>query len=71
MVRSVSPDVRVTIVWCTGNWDSPLRWQKERGHSEEEYWQVRRKLEASVEVPTADEADEIQFFPNVQSIELD
>jgi predicted kinase len=63
MVRSVLPDVQVTIVWCTGHWDSSLRWQEERGHSQEEYWQIRRKLEALVEVPTTDEADQVHFFP--------
>lgn len=55
MARSVVPDIEVSIVWCAGKWDSPLRWIEERGVSEEEYWQIRSKLEASVEVPTADE----------------
>jgi predicted kinase len=62
VARSVVPDLRVTIVWCAGNWDSPSRWIEERGYSEEEYWQIRRKLEASVEVPTADEAYKVVFL---------
>ena len=62
VVRSVVPDIRITIVWCTGKWDSPSRWIEERGYSEEEYWQIRRSLEASVEVPTADEAYKVLFL---------
>jgi predicted kinase len=62
VARSVVPDIQVTIVWCTGSWDSPSRWIEERGHSEEEYLQIRRRLEASVEVPAADEASEVLFL---------
>jgi predicted kinase len=62
VARSVVPDIRITIVWCTGNWDSPSRWLEERGCTAEEYWQIRQKLEMSVEVPTADEAWAVQFI---------
>ena len=62
VARSAVPDIRVTIVWCTGNWDSPSRWLEERGCSEEEYWRIRHKLEASVEIPTADEASKVLFL---------
>lgn len=61
VARSAVPDIRVTIVWCTGEWDSASRWNDERGHTEEEYWEIRRKLETSVEAPTDDEAQEVRF----------
>lgn len=55
LARSIEPDVEIIIVWCTGAWDSPERWARERGHSEEEYWRIRRHLEATVELPTDEE----------------
>jgi predicted kinase len=61
IARSVVPGIGVTIVWCTGHWDSPARWQQERGCSLDEYWQIRRKLEAAVEIPTPDEASKVLF----------
>ena len=63
--RLVVPDIQTTIVWCCGNWDSPSRWIKERGYTEEKYLQIQRRLEASVELPTADEAYEVLFFTTV------
>jgi predicted kinase len=62
VARSVVPDIRVTVVWCTGRWDSPVRWMEERGCSAEEYWRIRHKLEASVEIPTTDEASKVMFL---------
>ncbi len=62
VAHSVVPGIRVTIVWCTGAWDSPSRWLQERGCSEEEYWRIRHKLGASVEIPTADEASNVLFL---------
>ena len=55
--RTVDPRVRVEIHWCTGRWDSFGRWATERGYAEDEYRELRRKLEDSVEEPHADEAD--------------
>jgi hypothetical protein len=49
------------ILWCTGTWDSPERWARERGHSSEEYWRIRRHLEATVELPTAEEGTVINL----------
>lgn len=59
LARVASPGVRVEIHWCVGAWDSAERWATERGHTAEEYQEIRRRLEASVEVPTANEADEV------------
>lgn len=56
---SVAPGTRVEIHWCVGSWDSPARWATERGHTTDEYHEIRRRLEASVQEPTADEADEV------------
>ena len=63
LARDVAPDVRCAICWCTGNYDSPARWANERGHSEEEYWIIRRRLEAAVEMPRAEENAEVHFVP--------
>lgn len=57
--RSVRPGLPVVVCWCAGNWDSPERWQTERGVSPDEYRRIRAKLEASVELPTVDEADRL------------
>ena len=62
VARSIVPDIRFTIAWCSANRDSPLRWKEERGHSKDEYLQIRRRLEALIEVPTADEADDGLFL---------
>jgi predicted kinase len=61
IARSVVPGIRVTIVWCTGQWDSPARWREERSCSVDEYRQIRRKLEAAVEIPTMDESSRVLF----------
>ena len=62
VARAVVPGICVTIVWCTGTWDSPSRWMQERGCSEAEYWRIRDKLEASVEKPAADEAHRVLYL---------
>lgn len=59
LVRSVASEVRMEIHWCVGSWDSPARWATERGHTADEYHEIHRRLEASVQEPTADEADEL------------
>src|SRR5262249_17489076 len=55
--RRAVPGVRVEIHWCTGKWDSARRWKDEREYTEEEYQEVRARLEKKVEEPAADEAD--------------
>jgi predicted kinase len=67
VARSVVPGIPVTIYWCRGNWDSAARWASERGLTVEEYTVIRCKLEAAVELPTADEAEEIRFSGNGDS----
>ena len=62
VARSIVPGIRSTITWCSANWDSPSRWKEERGHGKEEYLQIRQRLEALVEVPTAAEADDVLFL---------
>ena len=64
LARAVAPDIRVVIWWCNGNWDSAHRWAEERGHNLAEYLAIRGRLEAGVEPPIAQEADELHFFPN-------
>jgi len=59
IARSVVPDVRVEIHWCVGKFDSAERWANERGHTLAEYQQIRSELEATVELPQPDEADEV------------
>ena len=59
---SIRPGIRVRIAWFQGQWDSASRWSKERGHSEAEYLHIRQKLEASLELPTSDEADMVEFL---------
>lgn len=59
LARAVNPGVRVTIWWCGGAFDSAGRWAAERGVPADEYAALRREQEAIVEVPAADEADEV------------
>lgn len=57
LARQAAAGVSVEIHWCTGNYDSAERWEKERGVSRAEYDQIIAKLKQSLEVPTADEAN--------------
>jgi predicted kinase len=63
LVHSVAPDIKVTLWWCVGTWDSPERWWKERGYNLEQYRRVRTKLESSIELPTDEEGFEIRVCP--------
>lgn len=45
----------VDIRWHDGDFDSPERWQRERGIGAEEHARIIAKLRARVEVPTPDE----------------
>ena len=60
LARAVDPGVLVTVWWCGGAFDSAERWATERGVPADEYAALRREQEAAVEVPTADEADEVR-----------
>jgi predicted kinase len=57
--QRTAPGVHTAIFWCAGTWDSPERWLKERNHTENEYQAIRRRLEASVEIPCPSEANEL------------
>ncbi len=57
LARKAAPAVRVEIQWCTGNYDSAERWEKERGVPRAEYERIIASLTRSREVPTAGEAD--------------
>lgn len=57
LARQAATGVRVEIHWCTCNYDSAERWEKERGVGRAEYEQIIAKLKQSLEVPTTDEAD--------------
>ncbi len=59
IATAVAPGVRLTIRWCVGAFDAPERWARERGHTAEQYWAIRRDVEAAAETPSADEADEV------------
>lgn len=62
--KNVTGNVEVGLVWLEGKFDSPQRWIESRGFTEEGYWEVRKKLEALVERPTADEGfDFIEYVP--------
>ena len=61
LARSVVLDIPVTIWWCQGTFDSPERWAQERGHTEDEYRAIRKKLEALVERPAPDEGCAIAY----------
>jgi len=67
VARSVKHNMHIKIVWCTGKYDSPERWARERGSTKEEYWRVRQRLEAKVEAPTADEADVLVEYARQQA----
>jgi predicted kinase len=62
VARAVVPDVAVTLWWCTGDWDSPQRWQRERGYTAAEYQELRARLLAWREWPTADEGFTLRIY---------
>lgn len=61
IARSVVPDIEVIVLWHTANYDSPQRWTRERGHTEEEYWEIRKRLADKVEIPSEDEGFTIEI----------
>ncbi|OWK35841.1 AAA family ATPase [Fimbriiglobus ruber] len=67
VARQTGREIAVTVHWCSGSWDSAERWTRERGHTPEEYAEIRRKLEAAVEPPTADEGAFEWHGPNPRS----
>src|SRR5262249_10080701 len=62
LARGAVPGVRGEIHWCAGRWDSALRWAVERRYTAQEYEEVRARLEARVQEPTADEADALFVY---------
>lgn len=60
LARTVAPEVRVVVWWCAGNYDTPQRWWETRKIPEAQYWTIRRKLEAQVEEPSAEEGFEVR-----------
>jgi predicted kinase len=64
LARRAAPQVRVEIHWCTGNYDSAERWERERGIGRADYEWIIAKLKRGREVPTADEADVVLGIPD-------
>ncbi|MBF0224649.1 MAG: ATP-binding protein [Desulfobacterales bacterium] len=62
LAYSINPNIEITVLWHTSNYDSPQRWQQERGHIEKEYWRIRSKLESNIELPSEDEGIKVQII---------
>lgn len=62
LAREAVPGIHVGIVWCEGSFDSPERWQSTYGYSRKEHRKVIVELQAMLERPTEDEADELHFY---------
>ena len=60
LAREVKAGIHIVIRWCDGNWDSPERWEKERGILREEHARIRAKLESTLQLPQPDEANEVR-----------
>lgn len=61
LAESVAPSASTKIHWCTGNWDSSLRWANERSHSLEEFRLIHDKLQAQVETPRSEDGIEVHL----------
>jgi len=64
VARAIVPHVPATIWWCTGDRDSALRWEIERGYTLAEYLEVRARLLAMRQEPETDEGLFIRTYPD-------
>ena len=61
LVKDFNPEAEIILLWHTHNYDTPQRWERERGHNLKEYTSIRKTLEQRVEAPSEEEGFKIVY----------